>query len=94
MSSSDAKLERMKALGAEMLINYVQHPEWDKEVLRLTHKRGVDLAVEVVGNLDKTFRATRIGGQISFVGRLDNKDAAVSLVAVQRLTSGCPQRNG
>jgi len=83
LSSNAAKLERMKALGAEILINYVEHPEWDKEVLRLTDKRGVDLAVEVVGDLDKTFRAVRIGGQVSFVGRLGNQEAMTSLVPVQ-----------
>jgi NADPH:quinone reductase-like Zn-dependent oxidoreductase len=83
LSSSDAKLERMEALGAELLVNHVTHPDWAKEVLRLTARRGVDLVVEVIGDLDKTFRATRIGGQISFVGRLGNKDANVSATPVQ-----------
>ncbi|HSV84032.1 MAG TPA: NAD(P)-dependent alcohol dehydrogenase [Ramlibacter sp.] len=83
LSSSKAKLARMQALGAEVLVNYVENPDWHQEVLRLTGGRGVDLAVEVVGNLDKTFRATRIGGQISFVGRLGNSDATASLVPIQ-----------
>jgi len=83
LSSSDEKLERMKALGVQMGVNYVRTPDWEKEVMRLTDRRGVDLAIEVVGNLDKTFRATRIGGQISFIGRLGDKEANVSLVPVQ-----------
>jgi NADPH:quinone reductase-like Zn-dependent oxidoreductase len=41
------------------------------------------LAVEVVGDFEKTFRATRIGGQISFVGRLGNSEARASLLQVQ-----------
>jgi len=83
LSSSAAKLERMRALGAEILINYVEHPDWEKEVLRLTGRRGVDLAIEVVGNMDRTFKCVRIGGQISFIGRLGNREANVSLSAVQ-----------
>lgn len=83
LSSSDEKLEALKALGADILVNYTTQPEWDKEVLRLTDRRGVDLAVEVVGDFEKTFRATRIGGHVSFVGRLGNQAATASLLQVQ-----------
>lgn len=83
LSSSDEKLDHLKALGADILINYAAHPDWDKEVVRLTDKRGVDLAVEVVGDFERTFRATRIGGHISFVGRLGNQEANASLLQVQ-----------
>ena len=48
-SSSDEKLARAKALGADETINYRTHPEWDKEVLRLTGGQGVDIVLEVGG---------------------------------------------
>src|SRR5690606_13648544 len=48
-SSSDAKLERAKALGAWQTVNYRTTPDWEKAVLALTDGRGVDLAVEVGG---------------------------------------------
>src|SRR5690606_22786899 len=46
-SSSDEKLERAKALGADATINYRRTPNWDQEVLALTSGRGADHIVEV-----------------------------------------------
>ena len=48
-SSSDEKLQKAKELGATDLINYKTTEDWDKEVLNLTDKRGVDHIVEVGG---------------------------------------------
>ena len=39
-SSSDAKLSRARQLGADHGINYKTHPDWEREVLRLTAGRG------------------------------------------------------
>ena len=70
-SSSDAKIERLKSLGADVTINYRTTPDWGKKVRELTG-RGVDLVVEVggVGTLNESIRATRIGGTIAFIGVL------------------------
>src|SRR5437762_227697 len=48
-SSSDEKLERVKALGAAVGINYTRHPDWEHEVVRATDGRGVDCVVEIGG---------------------------------------------
>ena len=48
-SSSDAKLERAKNLGATHTINYVEDPVWHPEVRRLNGGRGIDHVVEVGG---------------------------------------------
>ena len=48
-SSSDAKLERLKALGADELINYKAEPAWGAKALALTGGRGVDTGVEIGG---------------------------------------------
>jgi len=48
-SSSDAKLRRARALGADGLINYRNTPAWGKEARRLTGGRGVDTVLDVVG---------------------------------------------
>ncbi|RWL17077.1 MAG: NAD(P)-dependent alcohol dehydrogenase, partial [Mesorhizobium sp.] len=48
-SSSDEKLERAKALGADHLINYRSTPDWDDKVLELTDGLGADLIVETGG---------------------------------------------
>lgn len=48
-SSSDAKLERMRALGADATVNYRTHPDWAQEVLRLTDGNGADVVLNNVG---------------------------------------------
>ena len=70
-SSSDAKIERLKSLGADFTINYKSTPDWGKKARELTGE-GVDLVVEVggVGTLNESIRATRIGGTIAFIGVL------------------------
>jgi NADPH:quinone reductase-like Zn-dependent oxidoreductase len=71
-SSSDDKLARARALGADETINYKNTPDWDKEVLRLTERAGVDVVVEVGGSgtLGKSVNATRIGGLVALIGVL------------------------
>lgn len=71
-SSSDAKLERLKALGADHLINYRQDPAWGETVLKLTKGRGVDHVIEVGGpsTLEQSMIAARVGGHISVIGIL------------------------
>ena len=46
-SSSDAKLERLRELGADEVINYRQDPEWGMTARRLTDGRGVDHVLDV-----------------------------------------------
>ena len=71
-SSSDDKLEKVKQLGANEIINYKQTPDWDKSVLELTGKTGVDHIVEVggAGTLPKSLNAIKIGGHIALIGVL------------------------
>jgi len=71
-SSSDAKLDRAKALGAAHTINYRTTPDWDKAAVEFTGGRGVDHVVEVGGanTLTKSFGAIRTGGKISMIGGL------------------------
>jgi NADPH:quinone reductase-like Zn-dependent oxidoreductase len=71
-SSSDAKLARMKALGADDLINYGSTPEWADEVLRLTSGRGADHVVETAAfaTLPQSYRAVAPGGEIALIGVL------------------------
>jgi NADPH:quinone reductase-like Zn-dependent oxidoreductase len=71
-SSSDSKLERARALGAADLVNYRTHPDWEKEVLRLTGGRGVDHVIEVggAGTVPRSIAATRAGGAVYLIGVL------------------------
>ena len=80
-SSSDAKLERARTLGAHHTINYKTHPDWEKRVLEITGGRGVDLTLEVggTGTLSKTCRATAFAGHISMIGVLTGIAGEVNL---------------
>ncbi len=71
-SSSDAKLERLKALGADETINYKDAPAWGARALQLTGGRGVDTVVEIggAGTLDQSMVATRVGGHVALIGVL------------------------
>ncbi len=71
-SSSDAKLDRAKAIGARDGINYNTHPEWHEQVMALTGNRGVDHVVEVggAGTLARSVEAARVGGQVHLIGVL------------------------
>jgi NADPH:quinone reductase-like Zn-dependent oxidoreductase len=71
-SSSDVKLERAKALGADETINYTETPDWERRVFELTDRVGVDHIVEVggAGTLAKSLKAAAIGGRISLIGVL------------------------
>jgi NADPH:quinone reductase-like Zn-dependent oxidoreductase len=71
-SSSDAKLERLKQLGAAEVINYKTNPDWDKRVLELTGGLGVNHVVEIggAGTLPKSINAVKTGGIVSLIGIL------------------------
>jgi len=85
-SSSDEKLERVKQLGASDGINYKSVPDWDKRVLEITGRKGVDHVVEVggAGTLPKSLRAARMGGHISLIGVLTGAGEANTLPAVMK----------
>ncbi|MEI6194240.1 MAG: NAD(P)-dependent alcohol dehydrogenase [Verrucomicrobiota bacterium] len=80
-SSSDDKLARTRVLGADETINYRTHPEWEKEVVRLTDKVGVDHVVEVGGKdtFPKSLRAVAMGGTISVIGGVSGFTSEVAL---------------
>ena len=71
-SSSDAKLERLKALGADHLINYNAEPKWGRKAKEMTGGRGVDHVLEVggPGTLTQSMWACRMGGHIALIGVL------------------------
>jgi NADPH:quinone reductase-like Zn-dependent oxidoreductase len=71
-SSSDEKLARVRALGADETINYREIPAWGARARELTGGVGVDHVVEVggAGTLQQSLQATRFGGTISLIGNL------------------------
>ncbi len=71
-SSSDEKIARGRALGADAGVNYKRTPEWDHEVLELTGGRGVDHVIELggPGTLARSMRAVAYAGHLALIGVL------------------------
>jgi NADPH:quinone reductase-like Zn-dependent oxidoreductase len=69
-SSSEEKLARLEALGADHVIDYKKTPEWGALVQTLSGGIGVDHVVEVGGpaTLAQSFVAARTGGHIALIG--------------------------
>ena len=83
-SSSDAKLEKLKALGADHVINYKEVPDWGRKAKELTGGRGVDEVVEIggPGTMAQSISASRIGGHISLIGVLTGISGEVPTAAL------------
>jgi NADPH:quinone reductase-like Zn-dependent oxidoreductase len=83
-SSSDEKLERGRALGADETINYKDTPQWSKRVRELTGKAGADLVIEVggAGTFNQSARATRIDGTIALIGNVDSGAGEINLIPI------------
>jgi NADPH:quinone reductase-like Zn-dependent oxidoreductase len=71
-SSSDEKLAKGRALGADVTINYKTTPDWEQAVLKATGGAGVDHVLEVGGanTLEKSMACVRPGGTIYIIGSL------------------------
>jgi NADPH:quinone reductase-like Zn-dependent oxidoreductase len=94
-TSSDAKIQRLKALGADDCVTYKSTPDWDKEVQLLTggvkgpgrdgvetiSGGGVDVVVEVggAGTLPKSYQALGWGGKICLIGVMTQPEDAAQL---------------
>ena len=85
-SSSDEKLARARALGADETINYRMKPDWSEAVLTLTDGVGADLAIDVggPGTLNSTLKAVRPDGRISLMGVLTGFGGEVDTASILR----------
>jgi len=75
-SSSAEKLDRLKALGADHVINYRETEKWGEAVLALTGGVGVDHVVEVGGpyTLPQSILAARTGAHLAIIGAVGGFD--------------------
>jgi NADPH:quinone reductase-like Zn-dependent oxidoreductase len=79
-SSSDAKLERAKALGADVVINYRDREDWASAVLEATDGRGADHVVDLggVGTLPGSYQSVAEAGEIKLIGVMTLPDGDLS----------------
>jgi NADPH:quinone reductase-like Zn-dependent oxidoreductase len=71
-TSNAEKAARLKALGADHVINYKDDASWGDTAKKITGGRGVDHVVEIggAGTMEQSIRASRLGGHISLIGVL------------------------
>ena len=89
ISSSDEKIAKAKALGADAAINYLKTPEWYKATREITAGRGYDHIVELGGEktLPQSLRCIRPGGTLSMIGVLSGSmlSAPLGLVVTRQV---------
>ncbi|VXC97214.1 NADPH:quinone oxidoreductase [Pseudomonas sp. 8Z] len=85
-SSSDEKLQRAKALGADALINYKSTPNWAEQVKALTGGEGVEHVIELggPGTLAQSIDAVKVGGHIALIGVLTGLQGDIPTATLMR----------
>lgn len=79
LTSDEGKAKRARAMGADVIIDYRQCPEWASEVLAATGGLGADVILEIGGQdtLPQSLNCVSVGGRISVVGVLSGLVAQV-----------------
>ena len=85
-SSSDEKLARAKALGAADGVNYVRHPDWERQVMEITSGRGANVIIEVVGgdNVRHAAAALARNGHIALIGLIEGLSLTADIPTLLR----------
>jgi alcohol dehydrogenase len=87
-TSTAAKAARLRALGADEVILYTEHRDWDRKVREATGGRGVDLAIDVGGSttLGRSIGALALQGHVALVGFLAHGEPIPPLVLAEPFT--------
>ncbi|KAI2466916.1 NAD(P)-binding protein [Annulohypoxylon bovei var. microspora] len=91
-TSSAAKAETLKKLGADHVINYRDDPNWGETARKITGGIGVHHVVEVggAGTVEQSLKAVKFEGIISIIGFLGGAQPKATLL--DTLTHICTAR--
>jgi NADPH:quinone reductase len=80
VTASHGKLERVRALGADVVIDY-KAEDFADAVLRHTDKRGVDVILDHLGGayLAQNQKALAVGGRLALIGVMGGRKAEIDL---------------
>lgn len=80
----DWKLEAMKSLGAELVINHTEEPDFREKVMAFTNGTGVDIAYEAVGDhtFDAALASLRPRGRLIVGGYMGGVHSKIDLAAI------------
>jgi NADPH:quinone reductase-like Zn-dependent oxidoreductase len=81
LTSSEAKFEKLRALGANHVLNYATAREWGQAVRDLTGGEGVDRVVETFGpdTIEQSMRASALHGHIILLITRSPTKAAIEI---------------
>ncbi|MBU0705279.1 MAG: zinc-binding dehydrogenase [Chloroflexi bacterium] len=81
LTSSEAKITKATGLGADVVLNYRENPNWSKTIYKMTGRRGVDVVVDNVGQatLAQSMRAVARGGRIVIVGNTSGPQTEIDV---------------
>lgn len=94
-TSSEAKAEKLKKLGADHVINYKSTANWGEVARQLTPDgAGVDHIIEVggAGTLEQSLKAIKFEGVISVIGFLSGVDPTKQPCILDTLSNICTVR--
>ncbi|MBN8635111.1 MAG: zinc-binding dehydrogenase [Anaerolineae bacterium] len=85
-ASSTDKLERLKALGADVLVNYAEQPEFHRFIKGHTHGEGVDVVVNYTGGDTwvKSLKCVKLGGRLLTCGATAGYDPQTDIRYIWR----------
>ncbi len=83
-SSTEAKLDRLRELGAAATVNYLRRPSWGAEVVDLTDGQGVDHAIDIGGatTLEQSISSVSMEGVVSVVGLVGGLRTEINLAEI------------
>ncbi len=95
-TSSPAKMDRLRELGADVVVDTSGGAGWHEAVLKATGSRGVDVALDVGGasSWRETMLSTRRCGRVSLVGMLSMQEGDMPVVFSMRGINLNPTRVG
>ncbi len=84
LTSTERKMEVVKKLGADIVLNYKEEPNWGKKILELTNGRGADIVFESVGHAtwQQSLRCLRKGGRLVTAGATTGFEGKTNIGAV------------
>ncbi|TDQ23876.1 zinc-dependent alcohol dehydrogenase family protein [Tenacibaculum caenipelagi] len=80
-TGSKEKEAKLKALGADEVINYNEIKEWSSEVIRLNDGIGVDLTLDVAGNqtIKQSILSCKENAYVGLVGFMSGGEASIDI---------------
>jgi NADPH:quinone reductase-like Zn-dependent oxidoreductase len=81
-TGSKEKVQKLKALGADEVINYKDFPEWSNEVKRLNGGLGVDVTLDVAGpdSIEQSILSVKQHGFVGLIGLMTGTKLTIDLI--------------